>query len=83
MANWWTHPPFDGLARPADLTKAQALIRLGHQGLGALLLAAAVVLTLRSFRLLTPAPRPAEAPESPRRRPPPRETWRRSHEHAA
>lgn len=65
VANWWAHPPFDGLARPADLTKGQALIRLGHQGLGALLLAAAVVLTLRSYRLLWPASQPVEAPEFP------------------
>ncbi len=64
VGNWWTHPPFDGLARPADLSRLQALIRLGHQGLGALLLAAAVVLALRSFRLLTPAPRRVESPES-------------------
>lgn len=63
LANWWTHPPFDGLARPAELTKGQALIRLGHQGFGALLLAAAVVLCLRSFRLLSTASRLDEAPE--------------------
>lgn len=56
-ANWWTHPPFDGLARPAELTRAQALIRLGHQGLGALLLASSVVLALRALRDLAPVSR--------------------------
>ena len=55
VANWWTHPPFDGLARPGDLTKLMALIRLGHQGAGALLLAASLVLCLRSWRAFHPA----------------------------
>jgi cytochrome c oxidase assembly protein subunit 15 len=40
--------PFDGLPRPVSLS--QALVRTGHQTNGALLLAATVVLTLRSFR---------------------------------
>jgi cytochrome c oxidase assembly protein subunit 15 len=69
VANWWTHPPFDGIARPAELTKLQAAIRLGHQGLGALLLASAVVLALRAFRhLATPAPAADLAETSPARR---------------
>ena len=42
--------PFDGIPRPVSFY--QALVRTGHQTNGALLLAAAVVLVLRSFRLL-------------------------------
>lgn len=63
LANWALHPPFDGVPRPGELTKIQALIRLGHQGLGALLLASAVVLTLRAFRLLATAPRESGSPQ--------------------
>jgi cytochrome bd-type quinol oxidase subunit 1 len=33
----------------------QALVRILHQGIGAILLGAAVVFTLRAFRLLRPA----------------------------
>ena len=47
---WLALRPFDGIPRP--VTSPQALVRIGHQGLGALLLAAAVVLTLRAFRHL-------------------------------
>ncbi len=53
IAAWWLLRPFDGIPRP--VTTAQALIRTGHQANGALLLAAAVVLTLRAFRHLAPA----------------------------
>ncbi len=42
--------PFDGIPRP--VTFYQAVVRTGHQTNGALLLAAAVVLVLRTFRLL-------------------------------
>jgi heme a synthase len=49
---WWMLRPFDGI--PREVTPAQALIRTGHQANGALLLATAVVLTMRAFRNLTP-----------------------------
>ncbi len=42
--------PFDGVPRPVD--GVQALARLAHQGLGALLLASATVLSLRAWRVL-------------------------------
>ena len=42
--------PFDGIPRPVSFY--QAVVRTGHQTNGALLLAAAVVLVLRAFRLL-------------------------------
>ena len=54
IAAWWLLRPFDGVPRP--VTVLQALVRTGHVGNGALLLAAAMVLTLRAYRLLTPAP---------------------------
>ena len=54
---WWLLRPFDGTARPVTLF--QAMIRTGHQTNGALLLAALVVLTLRSYRHLVPASRAA------------------------
>jgi heme a synthase len=60
---WWLLLPFDGLAR--YVTTPQALVRTAHQANGALLLGSAVVLTLRSFRRLSPTPRaekPADAP---------------------
>ncbi|MEO6808067.1 MAG: COX15/CtaA family protein [Isosphaeraceae bacterium] len=47
---WAMLLPFDGVAR--TVTGPQALIRIGHQGVGALLLASAVVLTLRTYRHL-------------------------------
>jgi cytochrome c oxidase assembly protein subunit 15 len=43
--------PFDGVARPVD--GVQALVRIGHQGLGALLFANAAVLALRSWHSLS------------------------------
>jgi cytochrome c oxidase assembly protein subunit 15 len=48
--SWWLLRPFDGVAR--TVWPAQALVRIAHQGLGALLLASTLVLTLRAFRLL-------------------------------
>lgn len=59
---WWLLRPFDGI--PRAIWPAQALARIAHQGLGALLLASAVVLTLRAVRgLRSPAvtPRPQTA----------------------
>lgn len=47
IAAWWMLRPFDGVAR--HVTMFQALIRTGHQANAALLLAAAVVLTMRGF----------------------------------
>jgi cytochrome c oxidase assembly protein subunit 15 len=49
--------PFDGV--PGAVSFYQAVVRTGHQTNGALLLAATVVLTLRSFRLLA---RPTSGP---------------------
>jgi heme a synthase len=54
---WLLLRPFDGLPRP--VTTGQALVRIGHQGVGALLLASSVVLTLRAFRLLAAPTGPA------------------------
>lgn len=48
---WAWLRPFDGIAR--TVTTQQAFVRIAHQGVGALLLAASVVLTLRAFRELT------------------------------
>ena len=48
---WWLLRPYDGIARPVTLLAA--LVRTGHQANAALLLASAVVLTLRSFGQLT------------------------------
>lgn len=53
VAAWWLLRPFDGIPRAVSLP--QALIRTGHLGNGALLMASAVVLTLRSARVLAPA----------------------------
>ena len=53
VAAWWFLRPFDGI--PRTVTVPQALIRTGHMGNGALLLASAVVLTLRAARTLAPA----------------------------
>lgn len=50
---WWMLRPFDGI--PREVTTPQALIRTGHLANGALLLAAGVILTLRSCRHLEPA----------------------------
>jgi heme a synthase len=57
--------PLDGTARPVP--SLQAVIRTGHQTNAAILFAASIVLTLRSFRHLAgatddAAPRPAERP---------------------
>ncbi len=63
VAAWWMLRPFDGIAR--EVTTAQALIRIGHQGVGALLLASSVVLTLRTFRhLRSPEQTPRTAPSA-------------------
>jgi heme a synthase len=51
---WWLLRPFDGL--PRMVTTVQALIRTGHQANGALILAAAVVLSLRAYKHLAPLP---------------------------
>ena len=54
VAAWWMLRPFDGVARA--VSAPQALIRTGHLANGGLLLASAVILTLRAFRaLLSPA----------------------------
>jgi heme a synthase len=50
VAAWWVLQPFDGVARP--VTAGQAFIRVGHQGVGALLLASGVTLALRAHRWL-------------------------------
>jgi len=59
LAAWWVLRPFDGTAR--YVTSAQALVRTGHQANGALLLASAVVLALRTFRRFAAA-RPSGRP---------------------
>jgi cytochrome c oxidase assembly protein subunit 15 len=61
---WWLLRPFDGIAR--SVWPAQAMVRIAHQGLGALLLAAAIVLTLRAFRTLrSPAAQALPHPAAP------------------
>ena len=55
-AAWWLLRPFDGI--PRRVRPAQALIRTAHQANGALLLAAAVVLTMRAMRHLGSGRRP-------------------------
>jgi cytochrome c oxidase assembly protein subunit 15 len=57
---WLMLSPFDGTAR--SVLPAQALVRIGHQGVGALLLASVVVLTLRAFYRLRPPAAPVAAP---------------------
>jgi cytochrome c oxidase assembly protein subunit 15 len=47
---WWLLRPFDGI--PRTVWPAQAAIRIAHHGVGALLLAASMVLTLRAYRHL-------------------------------
>jgi cytochrome c oxidase assembly protein subunit 15 len=47
-AAWWLLRPFDGI--PRDVTSAQALIRVAHQGVGALLLATSLTWLLHAFR---------------------------------
>jgi cytochrome c oxidase assembly protein subunit 15 len=58
VAAWWLLRPFD--SSTTFVTNAQAFIRTGHQANAALLLASSVVLTLRSFRILTPSVPAAE-----------------------
>lgn len=60
IVSWWLLRPFDGI--PRFVTFYQAVIRTGHQTNGALLLASAVVLTLRAFRHLSPLPRAVPEP---------------------
>jgi cytochrome c oxidase assembly protein subunit 15 len=50
---WLMLRPFNGI--PRRVSYEQALVRILHQGIGAILLGAAVVFTLRAFRLLRPA----------------------------
>jgi cytochrome c oxidase assembly protein subunit 15 len=58
---WLMLRPFDGVAR--EVSAAQALIRVGHQGVAALLLASSVVMTMRAFiRLESPHAPPAPKP---------------------
>lgn len=52
VAAWWMLRPFDGTPRTVSIV--QAMVRTGHQANGALLLASAVILTLRAFRHLAP-----------------------------
>lgn len=54
VLSWWMLRPFDGI--PRRVTTVQALIRTGHQGTGAIALAAATVLCLSARRCLIPAP---------------------------
>lgn len=49
-AAWWLLRPFDGT--PRMVSTAQALVRTAHQANGALILGAAVVLTMRAMRHL-------------------------------
>ncbi len=60
IAAWWMLRPFDGIPRTVGIL--QAMVRTGHQANGALLLGSIVVLTLRSFRHLSPAGEPSSAP---------------------
>lgn len=53
---WWLLRPYDGIARAVTLPAA--LIRTGHQANAGLLLASAVVLTIRAFGQLTVGPGP-------------------------
>jgi len=55
----WLMLPLGG--NPRTPTLWQAMIRTAHQTNGALLLAASVVLTLRTYRSFVPAPAPAQA----------------------
>lgn len=69
LVAWWVLRPFDGIARP--VWPGQAAVRIAHQGVGAILLGSAVILTLRSFRLFRrsptrPIPDEPSAPRTPR-----------------
>jgi cytochrome c oxidase assembly protein subunit 15 len=62
---WWLLRPYDGTIRPVTLLAA--LVRTGHQANAGLLLASAVVLTLRSFGQLVGSPDPGHSkPEGAR-----------------
>src|SRR5262249_26255609 len=50
VLSWWVRPPLDRTAHP--VWPAQALVRIAHQGLGALLLASAITLTMGAIRRL-------------------------------
>lgn len=52
VLSWWLLRPFDGL--PHEVLPGQAAVRIAHQGLAAFLLAASIVLTLRTYRHLSP-----------------------------
>ena len=54
VAAWWLLRPFDGTQK--RVTNIQLFTRLGHQGTGALLLAASVVYGLRAWRSLVGRP---------------------------
>jgi cytochrome c oxidase assembly protein subunit 15 len=47
---WWLLRPFDGI--PRTVWPGQAALRIAHHGVGALLLASSMVLTLRAYRHL-------------------------------
>jgi cytochrome c oxidase assembly protein subunit 15 len=46
---WWVLRPFDGIPRP--VSGPQALVRVAHQGVAALLLAASLAMVMHAFRL--------------------------------
>jgi len=50
---WWMLRPFDGI--PRGVSSPQANVRILHQGVGAIVLAATLIFTLRSYRTLRPA----------------------------
>lgn len=52
VAAWLLLQPFDGI--PRSVTSVQALVRVGHQGIGALLFASSIAWVLHAFR--TPLP---------------------------
>jgi len=59
VSAWWMLRPFDGTQK--HVTPAQLFARLGHQGTGALLLAASVVYSLRAWRGLVARPSAVES----------------------
>jgi cytochrome c oxidase assembly protein subunit 15 len=58
---WLMLRPFNGV--PHAVTYEQALVRVLHQGVGAIVLGATVVFTLRSYRLLRPVPKESTQPK--------------------
>ncbi len=64
IAAWWLLRPFDGVTRPVSVVSAN--IRTGHLANGSLLLASAVVLTLRAYRSLSPVAATVSPTPSPR-----------------